>query len=228
MPVVHPRHVRQQHQRVRLHQRRRVRRQVVVVPDPDLPHAHRVVLVHNRHHPRLEQRAQRRPRVQVPATVRQPVLRQQHLPHLQPVHREQLCIHTHEPRLTHRRRRLTLPQRHRRRRHPQPPVPRRHRSARHQHHLHLPMPCHSLHVHRHPVPVQLQTPTRQQPTAQLHHQPPGRRAPQCGHAPAPVDGNLCNEGDKDIRNGEEFKGGGLTVELPASLPRPRDGETAGH
>ncbi len=96
-----PRLVRQQHQPVGVHQIGHQRRQVVVVPHPDLLGGHRVVLVDDREDPATEQGQQGVTRVQVAPPAREVAPRQQNLRHRHPVQRKNLFVKGHEARLPH-------------------------------------------------------------------------------------------------------------------------------
>jgi hypothetical protein len=80
----------------------------VVVAEPYLIGHHGVVLVDHRDHAQLEQRAQRRARVQVTLAVGHVGMRQQHLRGVQAVAAEAALVALHQAHLPHRSRRLQL------------------------------------------------------------------------------------------------------------------------
>ena len=81
-------------------------RQRVVVAKSQFVRSNGVVLVDHRHHPGVQQRAQRAACIQVAASIRQIVMGQQHQRHVQVVAGKSRFVRPDQPGLAHRRRRL--------------------------------------------------------------------------------------------------------------------------
>ena len=102
----HAGRVGEQHEDVGVDEVGHERGQPVVVAEPDLVVGDGVVLVHDRHHPELEQAPQRAPRLQVLAALHEVERGDQHLPGDQAVAGELVAVHLHQPALAHRGHRL--------------------------------------------------------------------------------------------------------------------------
>lgn len=130
--------VREQHERIGVQQCRDQRRERVVVADANFVDGHRIILVDDRNQTCAQQSIERIPRIDMPHTRTEIIMRQQNLRHPDAMLRELLTILFDQTRLPRRRGRLEPGQIGGTSRQPEIRKPRRDRSRRHAHHIDAP------------------------------------------------------------------------------------------
>jgi hypothetical protein len=165
----------QDHQRIGFHQVGHQRAQSVVVAELDLVGDHGVILVDHRDDAHVEERAQRRARIEVALAVGHVGMREQHLRRMQAVAAKAALVALHQAHLAHGRGRLQLVHGMRAARPAQALHALRDRAARHQEDAlsHAPQLGHLRGPVRNRLGIQSAPLIRHQRRADFHHQRPG-------------------------------------------------------
>ena len=133
--VVQSVHIREQNQKIRIHNARHRRRQRIVVADFQLIRRHRVILIDDRNRSRFQKRANHAASVHIARRAERIALRQEHLPHVAAVILKRTLVRIHQNPLPDRRRCLFLAQKRRTLGKSQKRKPDPNRPGCHQHHL---------------------------------------------------------------------------------------------